>query len=157
MLREADSRRDESGSALVITLLVTLLLFVLGAALLGTSEIESAIAANDQSSEGAFQAAEAAVHVAVDQMDVNTTDQVVSPTDLGAGYVFRSGGRDDATPQPPQRVGSRPGEGFAVAASTGYNAAGYAFEIYQVNGTGTGPRSTEREVEVQVELGPVAQ
>ncbi len=152
-----DTRRSERGSALVIALLISLLLFSLGLALLAVSETENLIAANDHFAEGAFQAAEASVQVALDQIDIGATDLTVPETEIGNGFVFRSGRRDDIAPQPPQLVTRTPGAGFAVGSSTGYNAAGYSFEVYEITGTGTGPRNTEREVEVQVELGPVAQ
>ncbi len=152
-----ESRHNEKGSALVIALLLSLLLFSLGMALLAVSETENLIAANDQFAEGAFQAAEASVQVALDQIGIGSTDLVVPETDIGSSYTFRSGRRDDVAPQPPQLIATTPGTGFSVGVSTGYNAGGYHFEIYELTGTGTGPRNTEREVEVQVELGPVAQ
>ena len=59
--------------------------------------------------------------------------------------------------QAPALVGTIPGTGYAVGSSTGYNPSGYVFQVYQVNGTGMGPRNAVREVEVQVEIGPVSQ
>ncbi|MCP3982305.1 MAG: hypothetical protein GY716_23630 [bacterium] len=147
--------RGERGSALVIALMVTVLLFVLGAALLATSDTETLIAANDQWSEGAFQAADAAVQVAVDQLDVDNTTAVVSETTIGDVFVFKSGGRDDSSPQPPELMGTAPAAGYTVAQSTGYNNEGYSFAVYRISGTGTGPRNTEREVEVEVVIGPI--
>ena len=154
-----NKRQDENGSALILVLLLTVLLFALGVALLGMSDTENLIAANDQWSEGAFQAAEGAVQVAVDQLsrEAGADDLVVAVTELGDRYTYRSGERDDTEPQPPEFVGTTTSPGFAVSQSTGYNSSGYVFEIYQINGTGNGPRNTTREVEVQVELGPVAQ
>ena len=142
---------------MVISLLLVVLLFLLGATLLATSETENAIAANDQWSEGAFQAADAAVQVSIDGLDIGTTNQVVEETEIGDVFAFRSGGRDDTEAQPPNLVGEIPEAGYAVGTSTGYSSSGYVFQIYQIQGTGTGPRNTEREVEVQVELGPVEQ
>ncbi len=156
-MNSEEPRRDETGSAMIIGLLVTLLLFLLGTALLGLSETESQIAANDQYAEGAFQAAEAAVQVALDQLSVSNTDGVIDETDIGGSFAFRSGGREDGAPQPPQLVTEAPGRGFALTTSTGYNRSGYSFQVYAINGTGTGPQNTTRQVEVQVEVGPVAE
>ena len=140
---------------MIIVIMVTMLLLMMGVGLLATSATESAIAANDYWSEGAFQAAEAAVQVAVDAMDFGSTDQVVAETEIGDMYAFRSGGRGDTAPQPPQLIGTVAAAGYAHAESSGYDSSGYAFMLFRVNGTGTGPRNTTREVEVRVQLGPI--
>lgn len=154
-MRDADARATQRGSAMIIVLLVTMLMLLMGAGLLATSTTESTIAANDYWSEGAFQAAEAAVQVAIDGLDVDTTDDVVAVTEIGQKYAFRSGGRGDSDPQPPQFVGSMAAAGYAHAEGSGYSSSGYAFMVYRVNGTGTGPRNTVREVEVRVQIGPI--
>jgi hypothetical protein len=150
--------RAERGSALVVTLLVTVLLFLLGAALLTMSDMESQIVSNDRWSEGAFYAAEAAVQVAIDQIQVDpdASIQPVPQTPLGESFTYRTGGRLDAEPQPVDYVRATPGAGFSLGAGTGYNSVGYVFHTYQINATGSGPRNTQREVEVQVDFGPVA-
>ena len=154
-MRIANDRTGERGSTLIIVLLVTLLLLLLGVVLLGTSETESEIAANDYWAEGAFQAAEAAVQVAVDGLDAANVTQVVDVQPIGDLFEYRSGGRAAADPQPPQFVDTVAAPGYAISEGSGYVSSGYAHAVYQVNGTGTGPRNTEREVEVQVEIGPV--
>lgn len=152
------SRRGEEGSVLVVALLVMALLYLLGATLLAVSVDETAIAANDQGSEGAFFAAEAAVQQSIDQITEAQLDPppAVPVTDIGDRCTFRSGGRDDTDPQSPELIGTVNRPGFSVGATTGYNSSAYVFYIFQVNGTGTGPRNALREVEVQVEYGPVA-
>jgi Tfp pilus assembly protein PilX len=155
-MRKRTREYGERGSALIVVLMVTMLLMLLGVGLLATSETELLIAANDHWSEGAFQAAEAAVQLAVDQLDVGNADDVIEVTPLGDAFAFRSGGRDDDEPQPPEMVGTAPAPGYAVTEGTGYNPSGYVFAMYRVQGTGIGPRNTEREVEVQVQVGPVA-
>lgn len=153
-----DLRHGERGSALVVALLLTVMLFALGAAMLTVSEAETIIAANDQYSEGAFLAAEAAVQVALDQIGpgVDTSALVVQDTDLGTNFNYRSGERDDQSAQPPELVSVVPGPGFSIGSNAAYTTSGYVFEVYEVNGTGTGPRNAVREVEVQVEIGPIA-
>lgn len=157
MRNHHNASSGERGSALIVVLLVTMLLLMLGVGLLATSETETVIAANDYWAEGAFQAADAAVQVALDQLAVDNTDGVVAETSIGDTFTFRSGGRDDSDPQPPLRVGTEVGSGFAVAEATGYSSSGYAFGIFQINGTGIGPRNIEREVEVRVQMGPIAE
>jgi len=161
-VNEVEMRTDdpskEQGAALIVALLLMVLLFSLGASLLAVSETENEIAANDQWSEGAFGAAEAAVQVALDQLtrDEESADEVVDVTGIGDSYSYRSGGRNDAEPQPPELVGTTPATGYSYGSTTGYTSSGYVFRIYQINGTGNGPRNARREVEVQVEIGPVA-
>ena len=154
-MQVANDQARERGSTLVVVLLVTLLLLLLGTVLLGTSETETVIAANDYWSEGAFQAADAAVHAAVDGLDAVNQDQVVELRSIGDLFQFRSGGREDGEPQPPQFVSKVVARGYAIADGSGYRSSGYARVVYQVNGTGMGPRNSVREVEVQVEIGPV--
>ena len=123
-------------------------------ALLATSGTESALAANDYWSEGAFQAAEAAVQVGVNGLAVGTAGQVVDVTQIGDQFQYRSGARGDTSAQPPQLMETIPAAGYAIADGSGYGSSGYVFLVYRVNGTGNGPRNTQREVEVQVLLGP---
>ena len=150
------STNNESGMAVVIAMLLMVLLLLMGSALLTMSTTESAIAANDQWSEGAFQAADASIQMSIDRLSVGSSDQVVEETELGDFYTFRSGGRDDTEPQPPVLTGTDNGEGYSVDETTGYNSSQYVFETYVINGTGTGPRNAERQIEVQVRLGPIA-
>jgi Tfp pilus assembly protein PilX len=148
----------ESGSALVVTLLVMVLLFLLGAALLTMSDIENQIASNDRFSEGAFYAAESAVQGAIDQIqaDPDESMEAVPVTQIGGQFTYRTGGRLDAGPQPVEYIRATPGAGYSLGAGTGYNSVGYVFHTYQITATGSGPRNTQREVEVQVDFGPVA-
>jgi hypothetical protein len=156
-LRDEKDQSGQRGSAMIIVLLMTMLMLLLGAGLLATSETELSIAANDHWSEGAFQAAEAAVQVSIDQLDIGATNLVVNDTQIGEMFSFRSGGREDDAPQPPQLVGLAPAAGYTVDSSSSYDSTSYVFEIYRIQGTGTGPRNTTREVEVRVEMGPVAE
>jgi hypothetical protein len=149
-----ETRTAERGSVLIVALLLMVLLFTLGAALLTMAETEGFIAANDVWSEGSFYAAEAAVQEAIDRLPGNIA--AVPVTTLGQDYTYRTGGRDDASAQPVQIVQTVNGAGFSVSSSAGYNSTGFVFDVYQINGTGMGPRSAMREVEVQVEYGPRA-
>jgi Tfp pilus assembly protein PilX len=144
----------ERGVVLIVALLLMVLLFTLGAALLTMAETEGVIAANDVWSEGSFYAAEAAVQQAIDAIPGSVA--AVPVTNLGTDYRYRTGGRLDTSAQPPAIVQTVNGSGFAVSSSAGYNSTGFVFDVYEINGTGMGPRSAIREVEVQVEYGPRA-
>jgi len=148
---------NEAGSVLVLSLLAMVVLTLLGAALLTMSGTETFGSFRGLYREGAFYAAEAGVHTGVDQLSMNTTTstQAIPVTNIGAWYAYRSGRRADPGPQPLQFVGTRPGTGYSIAVGTGYNPAGYVFYDYQMNVTGSGPRSAQREVEALAEYGPV--
>jgi len=150
-------RSGERGAVIVVALLVMVLLLMLGATLLTVSEDENQVAANDQWSEGAFYAAEAAVQESIDALSEAGGNDPVELTEIGDGFTYRSGTREDGAPQPPELVGTVNRSGYAVGTTAGYNSSTYVFNVYQVNGTGMGPRNAEREVEVEVEIGPVAQ
>jgi Tfp pilus assembly protein PilX len=152
-----ESRNGEQGAVIVVALLVMVLLLMLGATLLTVSEDESQVAVNDQWSEGAFYAAEAAVQESIDGLSETGGVDPVELTEIGDGFTYRSGSRDDNAAQPPELVGTVNRSGYAVGSTTGYNSSTYVFNVYQINGTGMGPRNAEREVEVEVEIGPVAQ
>lgn len=151
-------KRGEKGTAFITALLMTTLLLVLAMALLAVSSDESGIAANDAWSEGAFYAAEAAVESAVDQIgpDPDASLQPIALTTISQGYTFRSGRRSDATAQPVRFIRATPAPGFNLGSGTGYNSVGFLYETYEVDATGAGPRNAQREIQAQVNYGPVA-
>ena len=151
--------KGKRGSVLLLTLLLMLVLTSLGFVILTLSLTEHSMASNGIWSEGAFAAAEAGINVGVNQLSPNTSASVqpVPSTTIGGSYAYRSGRRTDAGPQPQQFINSRTEPGYNIAIGTGYNPAGYAFNTYQINATGSGPRNAAREIEVRAEYGPVAQ
>src|SRR3972149_5778224 len=149
----------QSGSALLLSLLAMVVLSLLGAALLTMSGSETFVSSRSVYREGAFYAAEAGVHTGVDQLSMNTTTstQAIPVTNIGAWYAYRSGRRADPGPQPFPFMGTRAATGDSAAVGTGYNPAGYVFFDYQMNVTGAGPRTAQREVEALAAYGPVPQ
>ena len=151
--------RRETGSVLIIGLLLMVLLSLLGVTLLTVAATEHSVAFNALWSEGSLAAAEAGVNRGLNQISANaqTSIQAIANTGIANTYNYRSGRKTDANAQPLQFVGSRIEEGYSIAVGTGYNPSGYAFHTYQINATGSGPRNARREVEVRAEYGPVAQ
>ena len=152
--------RKQRGSVIMIALFVMIILSLLGITLLTLSGTESDIAYNSLWSEGAFTAAEAGVETALGQIGADTTIsvQAVPVTPIGTGtytYQFRSGHKTDPAPMP-LGYSERLVEGFSIAIGTGYNPNGYSYSDYLINATGTGPRNSQRELEVLAEYGPVA-
>lgn len=157
--RGACRRFDDRGSALMVALLVMVVLSLLGAAFLGLSNSETLVVSNAVASEGAFFGAEAAVNTGLSQLGPNVTISTlpIPVTEIAPSYEYRSGTRNDTAPQPIQFLRSETGPGYSIEVGTGYNASGYVFNVYQVNGTGTGPRNAQREIEVQALYGPASQ
>lgn len=152
------SNDPERGVALVTALLITVLLFILAIGLLAISGDEAGISSNESWSEGAFYAAEAGLQSAVDQIGPNpaTSLQAIPLTAIAQGYTFRSGRRGDTAAQPVRFVRATPAPGFGLGAGTGYNSVGFLYETYEVDSTGLGPRNAQREIQAQVNYGPVA-
>lgn len=153
----------QRGSVLMIALFVMIILSLLGTVLLTLSGTEHTVAYNAIWSEGAFSAAEAGIQRGLNQLSANPATSVRpipqsgSSLTIGSGYAYRSGRKTDSTPQQLSFKGSRVEPGYSIAIGTGYNPSGYVFQSYQINATGTGPRSSQRELEVLAEYGPVAQ
>ena len=151
--------RNQRGSVLMIAMFVLIVLSLLGMALLTLSGTESNIAYNGLWAEGSLAAADAGVQTGLNQLSANPTTsiQAIPVTAIGGTYQFRSGHRADAGPQPLTFKGTRLESGYSIAIGTGYNASGYAFQSYQINATGSGPKNAQREIETLAEYGPVAQ
>jgi len=153
----------QRGSVLVVAVLVMMVLSFIGMAIMTLSVTEHSMAYNSVWAEGTFAAAEAGLNLGINQLSANTTASIqpvaCNPAVFGScnTYSYRSGGKNDAGPQPLQFMKSRTEPGYSIAIGTGYNPSGYVFNSYQINATGTGPRNAVREIEVQAEYGPVAQ
>jgi hypothetical protein len=146
----------ETGSVLMIALLLMILLSLLGVTLLSVAATEHSVAFNSLWSEGALMAAEAGVNRGLNQLSSNQAQSKAAVPDTPIGtYSFRSGSRADAGPQPVKFISKRSEEGYSMAVTNTYNTLGHDFYIYQINATGTGPRNARREVEVRAEYGPV--
>jgi hypothetical protein len=148
---------SERGSALLVSLILTLLLVMLGSAMLTLSGVESNISHNDLWSEGTFQAAEAGANAGIDQLAVDpvVSVQPIAETFIVEDFTYRSGARFATAPEAFTFLGKGNAPGYSAAVGTGYNASGYSFSRYRINATGAGPRDTSREVEVQARYGPV--
>jgi Tfp pilus assembly protein PilX len=144
------------GAALVVSLVLLSLLVMLGASLLALSGLENNISHNDLWAEGALQAAEAGLHMGIDQLGVDPVAAVaaIPQSPLNEEYGYRSGSRLASGPEPLEFLRSDRQPGYGIAVGTGYNSAGYLFNLYRVNATGNGPRNARREVEAMAYYGP---
>jgi len=116
------------------------------------SATEGDIAYSAMWAEGSFHAADAAINVGLDQMSPassNPTATALSPAPPTLGAFTPTGTI--------QFAGTTRQAGYSIGSGTGYNPGGFAFYTYALVGTGTGPRSAQRIVDVQASFGPVAQ
>jgi Tfp pilus assembly protein PilX len=152
---------DERGITLVVALVVmVVLLSIIGAGLL-FSGINTKMTANYQTGTKAFYAADTGINAALNQLTLDPTIATAALSrNMGGGLAYRSGHRNDSTPQPLQFLRPQSQSGYSLGSGTGYNASGYTFYQYQINVTGTytstyGTELAGREVEAIASYGPV--
>ena len=142
---------DERGIAIVVALFVMAILLVSGVFLARMATTESDIAYSSVWSEATFFAADAAVNVAIDAITPTTTNPAALTGAFGSGYLtYNYSGTVEFS-------GTQQLAGYSLGAGTGYNPGGYVFYNFTVTGSGTGPRSASRMINVQAQYGPVAQ
>jgi type IV pilus assembly protein PilX len=134
--------KDERGMVWVIALLMLLVLTLLGISSVSSSIFETNVSGNDRFGADAFYAAEAGVHVGLDQ--IPSTDPIAR-TQVGEESYFWSGGPNDKSS--PKGLQS-----FGLHQKSGYDAS-WAFKRYQINASGES-FGAAREVEVQASMGP---
>jgi hypothetical protein len=141
---------DERGMALVMALFIMAILLAAGTVLVRMSATEGDIAYSTMWSEGSFFAADAAINVGLNQgvTPTNVTTSAVTQTTIGGTFTYQGNVTFSGTNQQP---------GFALGSGTGYNPGGFVFYNYAVTGSGTGPRSAQRTIDVVATYGPVAQ
>ena len=153
---------DDRGITLVVILMVmAILLSIIGAGLL-FSGINTKISGNYNVGVKAFYAADTGINAGMNQLAADPNTAIAAFTkDMGGGLAYRSGHRNDSSPQPLQYKGLQNQAGYSLNMGSGYNTSGYAFYQYQMNVTGTyttgwGAVVAGRELEAQVTYGPVA-
>ena len=134
--------KNEKGMVWVLALLMLLVLTLLGISSVSTSIFETNISGNDRFGADAFYAAEAGIHVGLDQ--IPTTDPIAR-TRVGEESYFWSGG-------PTDKGSPKALQSFGLHQKSGYDAS-WAFKRYQVNASGES-FGAAREVEVQASMGP---
>jgi len=133
---------NEKGMVWVLALLMLLVLTLLGISSVSTSIFETNISGNDRFGADAFYAAEAGIHVGLDQ--IPSTDPIAR-TRIGEESYFWSGGPND-------KGSPKALQSFGLHQKSGYDAS-WAFKRYQVNASGES-FGAAREVEVQASMGP---
>lgn len=127
--------RDDRGIVLILVLMVIMVLSVMATSFLFLSGTEVNISRNSQVVTQSFYAAEAGIDTAINQLP-NTNG--INQTPLGVNNaVFQTG-----PPPPPAPAPPLPGTPVVVlgpnpSPPAGFNLASYAFNMYQVDVSGT--------------------
>jgi Tfp pilus assembly protein PilX len=148
----------------VIALFVLIILSLLGTTLLTLSGTEQTIAYNSVWDEGAFDAAEAGMNIAISQLSANqdNSQAMVPKTDIDTGtytYTFWGGtSADSASPKGPRfkETLTKPGYSASYTGKVYGGAGSYVFDSYEINATGSGPRNSRRQLQTLAEYGPIA-
>ncbi len=121
--------RDDRGIVLILVLLVIMVLSVMATSFLFLSGTEVNISRNSQVVTQSFYAAEAGIDTAINQLP-NTN--AINQTPLGVNNaVFQTGPPPPAAPAPVVELGPNP------SPPAGFNLANYAFNMYQIDVSGT--------------------
>ena len=138
---------DERGMALVMALFTMAILLAAGTFLLRMSATEGDIAYNSMWAEGSFFAADAAINLGLDLVSPTVTTTPIASTTIGS-FTYQGNVNFSGTQAQP---------GYSLGSGTGYNPGGYVFYNFAVTGSGAGPRSSQRTINVVAAYGPVAQ
>ena len=113
-VRHGCATREESGAALVLALLITLLVVSLGLGILAVASTQLRQAANQRDAAIALNAAEAGLNLALDQLSrgLDLPETGLGPTSLTPGVTYQVTVRSD-TKKKKQRTLLLAAEGFA--------------------------------------------
>lgn len=151
-----EALKNNRGITLVVLLMLMVLLLAMTGAGLLLSGLDLKVSTNFKAGTQALYAADTGINVGAMQLSLNQAAATAPFAGTISGpLAYQSGRRGDSVPQPLQFRGIRTKPGYSIGVGTGYNPSGYVFYAYQINVTGTGPVSSAREIEAQVEYGPV--
>ncbi len=140
------ARKGESGIALLIAVLITLLVSALGIAAINHSGAEMSSTGRTRTGIATFHAADGGLGIVERQL--SETPLVVAPFNVtfNGGYAVRSGAKSDATPQEIDSAGAgKPPDGYSINVGSGYVSSLFRTEV-----TATGPGGSSIELEVKL-------
>jgi hypothetical protein len=149
-----EHRRDESGIALIITVMLLLMISLIGISALRRAGDESAMSISSKRKVKLVHAADAALNIVADQLLSSTTgspdttplDQPALFTENGFATAARTGTVDSAVPQPILRVGRTTTGGSQL----NVNAANtFSYGVYRVGVVATDSAGGRAQIQAQ--------
>jgi hypothetical protein len=136
--------RDEQGVAMVLAVLLLLLVTGVGIAAINHAGSETAMTGSARRTLSTFFAADAGIHVAINQLARPTPD--LNPFTLNLGQTtIRSGTRADAVAQPIVAAGSGPPpDGYGINQGSGFRS-----RMYRANVTALYPNAGASELDAK--------
>ena len=157
--------RSERGVSLVVVLMLMVIILAMAGAGMLFSSIDLRASGNFRAGTQAFFAADTGVNDAYTRIGLDPSASIAAfgPITLSGGIKYCSGkvtttGTNCSSPQQLQAPTPVNMSGYSLGQGTGYNTTGYQFYQYQINVTGVQPQlSSAREVEAQIQYGPIPQ
>jgi Tfp pilus assembly protein PilX len=155
--------RSERGVSLIVVLMLMVIILAMAGAGMLFSSMDLRATGNYRAGTQAFFAADTGVNDAYARIVTNPDATIAAltfgPVTLPGGLSYCSGHVGSDCPQPPpdpKVISNAPL--YSLGVSNPYNSsggAGHQFYQYQINMTGVGPLAAAREVEAQVQYGPI--
>src|SRR5262249_8117837 len=157
--------QSERGVSLVVVLMLMVIILAMAGAGMLFSSIDLRASGNFRAGTQAFFAADTGVNDAYTRIGLDPSASIApfGPVTLSGGIKYCSGkvattGTNCSSPQALQAPSPVTVSGYSLGQGTGYNTTGYQFYQYQINVTGVQPQlSSVREVEAQIQYGPIPQ
>jgi len=142
-------RRDERGSALLVTVMLLMMLGLVGLAALGTTTRDQQVAGFQNRKRMALYAADAGIAEALERL-TTTTVPSVSTLDLGDTTIFPYGQPsyrpDPTTASPTKDLGNAPFPGMGLNLGQG-GLPTYQINYWRLRVQGLAPGGTQAKVE----------
>jgi hypothetical protein len=139
---------DESGIALLVSVVILLMVTAVGFAALSRSGSEWVLGTRQRRQTATLYAADAGIELAINKVDQTVPDLTPIDQDFSDGTNIRTGTRSDGSPQSIREGGSAnaPPDGYMINLGSG----GFITKPFYAEITATGPDSSVVELEAKI-------
>jgi len=138
--------RDETGVALIVSILVLLMISAIGIAAVDRAGDDAKVTGHAKADARALYAADAGIGVALNRLAGPIPDLTPFNVDLDDGVSVRSGTRAASAPEPIAYLGTAgPPDGYSLVIGSGFIS-----KTYRVNVTGFGTGASRSELEAKL-------